>query len=54
MSTDLSPDTRRKSAFRILVALNAATLLAWIGFLVIGLGAWLQNVVTVVWLFLFG
>uniref|UniRef100_E6VP85 Uncharacterized protein n=1 Tax=Rhodopseudomonas palustris (strain DX-1) TaxID=652103 RepID=E6VP85_RHOPX len=53
MSTDLISHAKRKSVFRALVALNAATLLAWMGLLVIGLGFWLQNIATAVWVFMF-
>ncbi|NEV76691.1 hypothetical protein DYI24_06495 [Rhodopseudomonas sp. BR0C11] len=53
MSTDLISHPKRKSVFKILVALNAATLLAWIGLLVIGLGLSLENVAAAVWLFFF-
>ncbi|UYO47716.1 hypothetical protein KQX64_17220 [Rhodopseudomonas palustris] len=53
MSTDLITHPKRKSVFKILVALNAATLLAWTGLLVMGLSLSLENAVAAVWLFFF-
>lgn len=53
MSTDLITHPKRNSVFKILVALNAAALLAWTGLLVIGLGLSLESLLAAVWLFFF-